>query len=116
MNSYDSDQRLILQGFSKSTTFAFFCTLESKWKKPWKTTPWTPHEKTPLQSVARAQEHRFQAALANMSTWYAHQLVTVYILYGQDDHLRQYRRDNTSGMLARTFTPNPRSGRGWPFF
>ena len=25
MDSYDSDQRLILQGFSKSTRFAFFC-------------------------------------------------------------------------------------------
>ena len=53
--SYDSDQRIILQGFSRSTRLAFLCTLESKWKKPWKTTPWTPHEKTPLQSVARAK-------------------------------------------------------------
>ena len=26
MDSYDSEQRLILQGFSKSTRFAFFCT------------------------------------------------------------------------------------------
>ena len=25
MDSYDSDQRLILQGFSRSTRFAFFC-------------------------------------------------------------------------------------------
>ena len=55
LDNYDSDQRLILQGFSRSTRFANLCTLESKWKKPWKTTPWTPHEKTPLQSVARAQ-------------------------------------------------------------
>ena len=55
MDSYDSDQRLILQGFSRSTRFTNLCTLESKWKKPWKTTPWTPHEKTPLQSVARAK-------------------------------------------------------------
>ena len=38
-----------------------FAPLESKWKKPWKTTPWTPHEKTLLQSVARAQD----AARAN---------------------------------------------------
>ena len=26
MDSYDSEQRLILQGFSRSTRFAFFCT------------------------------------------------------------------------------------------
>ena len=26
MDSYDSEQWLILQGFSKSTRFAFFCT------------------------------------------------------------------------------------------
>ena len=29
MDSYDSDQRLILQGFSRSTRFAFFCTAQS---------------------------------------------------------------------------------------
>ena len=57
MDNYDSDHRLILQGFSRSTRFTNLCTfapLESKWKKPWKTTPWTPHEKTLPQSVARA--------------------------------------------------------------
>ncbi len=37
IDSYDSDQIVILQHFSRSTIFAFFCTLFSKVEKPWKT-------------------------------------------------------------------------------
>ena len=46
-----------------------------------------------------AQEASFRRAFADMSLYFAHKLVTCYILQGQDEHLE----------LAR-------SGRGWPLF
>ena len=40
MDSYDSEERRILQHFSRSTRFALHCTFEGpKWKKAWKKHP-----------------------------------------------------------------------------
>ena len=73
------------------------------------------YQNKPTRRTAE-QEAKFKGALANMSMWYAYQLVTVYIIRGQDPFLKQYRKDETTGALTPTDVPNPRDGRGWPFF
>ena len=60
------------------------------------------------------QEKIFKRALSNMSLWYAHMLNTVYVVWGQDEHLWKY--DMVDGQLVQNDKPNPRSGRGWPFY
>ena len=58
-----------------------------------------------------AQAACFGRALANMSLWYAHKLTTVLLVWGQDEHLREYEKD-ASGALQRTCllytSPSPR--------